>query len=67
MQNVKDERVKAEAEFFDYVSCSYQYFLAGDDDKCEEVDAEKALEFERKAAGITSETERLLAVRPGDI
>ncbi|RMZ54779.1 hypothetical protein APUTEX25_000296 [Auxenochlorella protothecoides] len=53
----------ADAAFFEYVAQSYRYFMAGDDEKCEAVDASKATEFDERAGEITSATQRLLAVR----
>lgn len=53
----------ADAAFFEYVAQSYRYFMAGDDEKCEAVDASKAAEFDERAGEITSATQRLLAVR----
>ncbi|GAB4815903.1 hypothetical protein N2152v2_002949 [Parachlorella kessleri] len=58
-QEVLDERQKAEVDFFDWVSSSYRYFMAGDDEKCEEVEAEKAKEFDDRSGGIVKDTERL--------
>jgi hypothetical protein len=37
-------------------------WAAGDDEKCEEVEAAKAQEFDERSGGIVSETERLCAV-----
>ncbi|KAL6768601.1 hypothetical protein ACKKBF_B11390 [Auxenochlorella protothecoides x Auxenochlorella symbiontica] len=51
----------ADAAFFEYVAQSYRYFMAGDDEKCEAVDASKAAEFDERAGEITSATQRLLA------
>lgn len=60
-QDVGDERSRTEAEFFQYVSQVYRYFMTGDDAKCEEADGEQAGEFEARAAGIRQDTERLQA------
>jgi hypothetical protein len=40
----------------------YRFFMTGDDSKCEEVDGRQAAEFEARAAGIQSDTQRLQAV-----
>ncbi|KAI7842998.1 hypothetical protein COHA_003332 [Chlorella ohadii] len=60
-QDVQDERSRTEAEFFQYVSQVYRFFMTGDDAKCEEVDGRQAAEFEARAAGIRSDIERLAA------
>ncbi|PRW33702.1 Kinetochore NDC80 [Chlorella sorokiniana] len=60
-QDVQDERSRTEAEFFQYVSQVYRFFMTGDDGKCEEVDGRQAAEFEARAAGIRNDIERLAA------
>ena len=54
-----DEKTAAEADFFEYVSSSYQYFMAGEDDKCEQLDANKGAEIEEKAVIVKEEAEKL--------
>lgn len=55
------ERARSEADFFDYVATSYKHFMAGDDAMCEAVDAEKASEFQFRAATVQEEYDRLAA------
>ena len=55
--SLADDKQKAESEFFDYVAESYRCFLAGDDDRCEEVDNAKATEFEQRAEEIKKENQ----------
>ena len=43
-----DDKARCDADFFDYVSTSYRYFLAGDDATCAEVDEEKASDFQER-------------------
>lgn len=57
-----DEKQKTESDFFDYVSESYRCFLAGDDDRCEEVDNVKAAEFDSRANEIRGQNEALQEV-----
>ncbi|KAK3286775.1 hypothetical protein CYMTET_5686 [Cymbomonas tetramitiformis] len=45
--------------FFDYVSNSYTYFLAGDDASCNKIDEELAGSFEGRDVVAIRETERL--------
>ena len=61
-QDTTDERARAEAEFYEYVSTSYRYFMAVEDAMCEELDGAKAGEFEERAAAIKADTVRLQAV-----
>eukprot|EP00887_Chlorella_sp_A99_P000063 scaffold16.g63.t1 len=60
-QDAGDERARAEAEFFEYVSTSYRYFMALEDALCEELDAAMGAEAEARAAGVRADTERLAA------
>lgn len=48
--DIEDEKQRADAEFYEYITQSYRYFLAGDDDECERIDSTKATEFEERAA-----------------
>lgn len=59
--NAGDDRAKAEAEFFEYVSKSYRHFMAGEDDMCQAVDEEKVSETHEKSENVKNEIERLKA------
>lgn len=56
-----DDRSRMEAEFFDYVSESYQCFMSGDDERCDAIDAEKGAEIEKKAVEVKREAEHLIS------
>lgn len=56
-----DDKYRMEAEFFEYVSESYHCFMSGDDERCEEIDAEKGSEIEEKALEVKKEAESLMS------
>lgn len=55
------DRSRAERDFFEYVASSYRYFMAGEDDLCDEVDNKKAEEVESRAAQVRADADRLSA------
>jgi kinetochore protein NDC80 len=55
------DRSRAERDFFEYVASSYRYFMAGEDDLCDEVDNKKAAEVETRAAQVRADSDRLSA------
>jgi kinetochore protein NDC80 len=55
-----DERAAMDADFFEYVSESYQCFMSGDDERCDKIDAEKGSQIEEKALEVKKEAEGLL-------
>jgi kinetochore protein NDC80 len=55
------DRSRAERDFFEYVASSYRYFMAGEDDLCDEVDNKKAAEVESRAAKVRADADRLSA------
>ena len=57
--DVADEKAKMEADFFEYVSTSYQHFMAGEDERCEAIDNAKGAEIEEKAVKVKDEVEKL--------
>ena len=61
--DIEDEKQRADAEFYDYISTSYRHFLAGDDNQCEEIDNSKAAEFEERAVEVEGCNKRLHEVQ----
>lgn len=58
-----DDRQKSERDFYNYVSSSYKYFLAGDDHKCQAADEEMHAQFSEKEKQFKDDTSKLREVR----
>eukprot|EP00873_Tetraselmis_striata_P007768 jgi/Tetstr1/428032/TSEL_001816.t1 len=53
------DRPAGDREFFEYVSTSYKYFLAGDDEACGAVDEATEAKFRERQAEALSDVERI--------
>lgn len=57
---LSEERdLSGDREFFEYVSASYQHFLAGNDDECAAVDDAVEAKFQRRDEETQSDVERI--------
>ncbi len=54
-----DEKSHAERDFFQYIEHAYRAFLEGDDDRCQELDVEKAREIEERMKSISERNKQL--------
>lgn len=54
-----DEKSHAERDFFQYLEHAYRAFLEGDDDRCTELDDEKAREVEERMKNIAERNKQL--------
>eukprot|EP00884_Botryococcus_braunii_P005546 jgi/Botrbrau1/14993/Bobra.0018s0093.1 len=54
-----DEKSHAERDFFQYIEHAYRAFLEGDDDRCQELDDEKAREIEERMKNISERNKQL--------
>ena len=60
-----DREAAGDQEFFEYVSRSYTFFLAGQDDECGEVDDAMEAKFREQEAEAQADVERIRKVRKG--
>jgi kinetochore protein NDC80 len=54
-----DDKSHAERDFFQYIEHAYRAFLEGDDDRCQELDDEKAKEVEERMKNINERNKQL--------
>lgn len=61
-----DDKQHSERQFFQYVSTSYRYFLAGVDDKCQAADDEMMGQFKEREAAVLAALSKLKQVHKGN-
>lgn len=54
-----DEKSHSERDFFQYIETAYRAFLEGDDERCQELDDEKAREIEERTKSISERNKQL--------